>query len=610
MQRNMNLQHELGVVRSLLPFLQRYKWLLPVVVVLGLLAAVMEGASLSLLVPLLHVLTDHSRSVAGNSSLVLRFQNVMDVVPPEWQLLCVVLAIFVAICFKNLISYADVTAFSYVESRVSHDLRVRLFTRILNVPYANLEDFPPGYLMNLLETETWHTSQALKALFSAVTSACTAVIFVPLLFLLSWRLAIVALLSIATLPFIVSLVTREMRALGERAVGANSDLATRMWSSLNGLRVIHLFGREDFERKCFEDSSRAARDISLRQSLILARNVPAGEILITAIIAGLALLVQAHLIDIATLSAFILVLYRLHPRVRNLVSSRVSIAGFEGPVLAVTRFLNGDITPPARSDALCPASWRTIRFEGVTFRFNGQRAPALDNVSFEICRGATVAIVGSSGAGKSTLIDLLLGFRDAQGGLVAIDGTAMNDLDRGAWRSKFAVVNQDPYIFDETVRFNILYGQPGADQRDVLEAAELACADPFIRGLPKGYDTLVGERGVRLSGGEQQRLVLARALVRKPDVLVLDEATNALDSVTEQAFQQALARFTRDHTVIIVAHRLSTIQQADHILVLHQGKLVEQGSFSSLLAGNGLFARMYELQSYGQTTEYSGVATG
>ena len=599
-------RRDFGVVHRLLPLLQGYKWLLPVIVVLGLLASVMEGASLSLLVPLLDVLAGRAGSVAGNSSLVLHLQNLVDIVPATLRVLAVVSAIFVAICFKNLISYANVAAFSFVDSRVSHDLRVRLFARILSVPYARIEDFSAGNLMNLLETETWRTSQALKVLFSTITSACTAAIFVPLLFLLSWRLAILALLSLAILPSAVSFVTREVRALGKRVVSANADLATRMWSSLNGLRVIHLFGQEKFELKSFEDASRVARDTSLRLSLIFARNGPAAEILTMAVIAGLALLVEAHLVGIATLSAFVLILYRLQPRVRDLVSSRVSLAGFEGSVVAVTSFLESSDSVPDRSGQSCPDSWRTIRFEDVTFRYNEQEAPALDNVSFEIRRGSTVAVVGSSGAGKSTLIDLLLGFRDPQKGRIMVDGTTIDDLDRAGWRSKFAVVNQDPYVFDETVRFNIHYGKPGVDQQELVEAAKLACADSFISALPDGYDTLVGERGVRLSGGQRQRLVLARTLLRKLEILVLDEATNALDSVTEQAFQQALEHFTKDHTVIIVAHRLSTIQQADHILVLHQGRLVEQGDFSSLLASNGLFARLYELQNYGQAAEYSG----
>jgi ATP-binding cassette, subfamily B, bacterial MsbA len=604
MQKNV-VYHELGVARGLLRLLQGYRWLLPIVVILGLMSSMLEGVSLSLLIPLLNALTDRAGSLVGKSSVALRLQNVIGIVPPRFQLLAVVVSIFVAVCLKNLIGYANVGTFAFVDSRVSHELRIRLLTRILSMSLVNVEDLSSGSLMNLLETETWRTSQALSVLFVAVTSACTAAIFVPLLFLLSWRLALFSLLSVAIIPIVVSLATRKVRALGDQAVVANTELATRMWSSLNGLRVIHNFGREAFELNRFAEASRVARDVSLRLSVILATSGPVSEVLITAIIAALALLVGAHLIDVATLSAFILILYRLQPRVRDLVSSRVALVGFEGAILAVTRFLETDV--PARAGSSFPEAWRAVRFEGVTFRHNNRESPALDDVSFEISRGSTVAIVGSSGAGKSTLLDLLLGFRNAQSGRITIDGKPLEQLDGVLWRSRLAVVNQDPYVFDETVRFNILYGRPETDHKDMVHAAKLAYADSFIRALPKGYDTVVGERGVRLSGGQKQRLVLARALVRFPDVLVLDEATNALDSATEQAFQDALANFARDRTIVIVAHRLSTIQRANHIIVLHQGKLVEQGDFPSLLARNGFFARMYELQRFGQTAECGGV---
>ena len=595
------VDRELGVARGLFRLLRGYRWLLPTVIILGLLASIMEGASLSLLIPLLHALTDHSGSLVGNSSLAHRFQNVVDQVPPAFRLLAVVMAIFIAVCFKNLISYANVVTFAFVESRVIHDLRVRLFDRILNISLAKVEDFSSGSLMNLLETETSRTSQALTVLFSAIASACTTTVFVPLLILLSWRLALLALLSLAIIPIVMSLVTSRVRALGERAVVANTELASRMWSSLNGLRVIHNFGREMFELERFADASRVAREISLRLSVILGTYRPAYEVLITAIIAGLALLVGANIIDVATLAAFIVILYRLQPCVLDLVSSRVSLVGFEGAIVAVTHFLETDV--PVRASISFPDSWRVIRFEDVTFRHNNQEEPALDALSFEINRGSTVAIVGSSGAGKSTLLDLLLGFRDTQTGRITIDGTPIGELDGAMWRSRLAVVNQDPYVFNETIRFNILYGRPDANDSDIAKAAKLAYADSFIRALPHGYDTVIGERGIRLSGGQRQRLVLARALVRVPDVLILDEATNALDSVTEKAFQDALANFAKHHTVIIVAHRLSTIQRADHILVLHQGKMAEEGDFSGLLVKNGLFAKMYELQRFGLGAE-------
>lgn len=604
MQKDL-FQREARVVRSLLRILGVHKRLLLGVVFLGLLASMFEGVSLSLPIPLLNALTTRAGWFTSKSPIASVLQRAISPVPPAFQFPGIVLAIFVAVCLRNLISYGNVSAFAFVESRVSHDLRVRLFAHMLEVPLADAEDISSGSLINLLETEAWRTNDALKILFGAITSACTAVIFVPLLFLLSWRLALLALLSVFVIPIIVSMVTREVRGLGKRAVVANTELATRTWASLSGLRVIHSYGQQSFELSRFAEASRKARDISLRIAIKSARTGPVSEILIAAVIGGLALLVNARLIDIATLSAFVLILYRLQPRVRELVSSRVSLAELEGAVLAVTEFLESNL--PVQSGNLSAGAWSTVRFEGVSFRHKTQEVPALDNVSFEFSRGSTLAIVGPSGSGKSTVLDLLLGFRHAQKGRITIDGTPIEDLDGGAWRSRLAVVSQDPYIFDDTLRFNILYGRPESDHREIVQAAELADADSFISTLPNGYETLVGERGVRLSGGEGQRVVLARALIRVPEILILDEATNALDSVTEQAFQRALSHFKRNHCVVIVAHRLSTIRQADHIVVLNRGKLVEQGDFPSLLARNGLFTRMYELQQFGQTAECDGV---
>ena len=597
------IQREVGIVRSLLSLLYGYRWLLPVVVVLGLTASLLEGASLSLLIPFMHTLTNAASDV-NKGSFAMTFQAVLGALPHKYQLAVIVGAIVTAICLKNLVSYANVTAFSFVDSRVSHNLRVRLFDRVLAMPLSRTEEDRSGRLMNVLETETWRTSQALSLLFNALTSACTATIFVPLLFLISWRLTLIALLSVGVIPIIVSVVTREVAVLGARSVAANSELATRMWSNLNGLRVIHSFGREAFELVRFADASRAVRNIGLRLSLISARNGPVTEVLITALIAALALMVEERLVDVATLAAFVVILYRLQPRIRDLVSARVELLGLQAAVLEVTRLVETpDMAPPARPDGVFPELRRAVRFEAVTFRYEKHKIHALENVSFEIKRGSTVAIVGPSGAGKSTLLDLLLRFRDPQQGQIIVDGRPLEDLDPVAWRSRIAVVSQDPYIFDDAVRFNILYGRPEASDTEMVEAAKLAHADAFIRSLPGGYDTLVGERGVRLSGGQKQRLILARALVRNPDMLVLDEPTNALDSITEHAFQQALVRFARDRTIIIVAHRLSTIERADHILVLDRGRLVEQGDFSSLLARNGLFARMYQLQSFSQAAD-------
>ena len=234
-----------------------------------------------------------------------------------------------------------------------------------------------------------------------------------------------------------------------------------------------------------------------------------------------------------------------------------------------------------------------LSFENVTFTYKGSAGPALASVSFRIPKGSVIAVVGASGAGKSTLIDLLLCFQRPQQGRILVDDIPLSEFDVASWRAGLGVVNQDPYIFDDTVAVNLSYGSPSATKAEIVEAAQLACADDFIRTLPQAYDTIVGERGTQLSGGQRQRIALARALLRHPDILVLDEATNALDATTERAFRRALAAYAKHRTVIIVAHRLATIEDADHVIVLEAGQVVEQGSPAALLKAGRAFARNF-----------------
>jgi len=221
-----------------------------------------------------------------------------------------------------------------------------------------------------------------------------------------------------------------------------------------------------------------------------------------------------------------------------------------------------------------------------------------------------IALVGPSGAGKSTLLDLLLRFYEPQHGEILADGIPISEFGLASWRARLAVVSQDPYIFDDTVRANILYGRPQASEADMVHAAVLSCADDFIRELPMGYDTKVGERGTQISGGQRQRLALARALVRDPDILILDEATNALDTSTERAFQEALEHFARHRLVFVVAHRLATIENADRVVVLDAGRVVETGTPRELLAAGGPFSQLFLPQHLTASNDSSGHRTG
>jgi subfamily B ATP-binding cassette protein MsbA len=239
----------------------------------------------------------------------------------------------------------------------------------------------------------------------------------------------------------------------------------------------------------------------------------------------------------------------------------------------------------------------SIKFDSVSFQYELSEQVALQDLSIQIHKGNTTAIVGPSGAGKSTLIHLLLRFYEPCGGIIYVDDDPLEKLNLKSWRARLAVVRQEEYIFNTTVRQNIAYGRMDATDSEIISAAELALANQFIRDLPKGYDTILGDQGVHLSTGQKQRIALARAIVRDPEILLIDEAANALDSVSERQIQENLKNLPKKCTIITVAHRLSSIEQADHIVVLGAGKVAEQGNTRQLLKNRALFARLYALQS-------------
>ncbi|MGB6015315.1 MAG: ATP-binding cassette domain-containing protein, partial [Nodosilinea sp.] len=275
-----------------------------------------------------------------------------------------------------------------------------------------------------------------------------------------------------------------------------------------------------------------------------------------------------------------------------------SLQALAGSIDDVLGFLDPTNKPYIQTGAMSFGGLQdSIHLEAVSFAYPGQHPPALDRFSLTIAAGKTTALVGPSGAGKSTLIHLICRFYDPTAGMIWADGRALPSLSLADWRNHLAIVSQDVHIFNATVAENIAYGRLEATPEEIVAAARQAHADEFIRQMPQGYDTPVGDRGMRLSGGQRQRLALARAIVRNSDLLILDEATNALDSISEQLIQETLDLFSRDRTVIVIAHRLSTIEQADQIVVLDQGRVAEQGTLSTLLSQNGLFRQMYGLQN-------------
>ena len=301
--------------------------------------------------------------------------------------------------------------------------------------------------------------------------------------------------------------------------------------------------------------------------------------------------------QMAVSMTFLVLLYRLQPRIKQFDADRVALDALSASVEEVRSLLDESDKPYLRSGTRVLASIeKGIIFENVSFQYDSGKSAALKQVTCSINIGETTAFVGPSGAGKSSLISLICRFYDPSSGRLLIDGVPLPELDLAWWRSQIAVVSQEVYLFNASVAENIAYGKLDATREELVEAARKAHAMEFIEELPNGFETILGDQGIRLSGGQRQRLALARAFIRDPQILILDEATNSLDLISEGVVQDALEQFGRNRTVLIVAHRISTIEHADKIIVLDSGRVVESGTVPQLLAAGGLFSRFYALQ--------------
>ena len=590
-------------LRSLRQLIGLYpRWGMPAVLALGLLSFASEGIGISLFIPLLQTLQGADAALPSDGPFAA-FGSLLAGVPAEHRLVVIGGLILAAITLKNVIGYSNNVLHSLLNARVTHHLRLAVVDQLLSLSHAYLEGRPSGELMNTLATETWRTSAALGSCVTLLVGGSAVLVFSGLLLMISWELTLVVAAFTVIVTLLTRIATTRIRRLGKEAVVANSDLSTRMWELLSGMNVIRAFGREEHERHRFERSSRRVRDTFFRIDMLSGLIAPLHEVLSVLLVLGI--LIESVLSgrsSLPLLVAFAMVLLRLQPQLRYIGGAWVSLASADSAVRDVMGLLDRADKTYIRSGRIAVAEpARAVTFEDVSFGYPGGTRPALEHVSLTIPAGRTTALVGPSGAGKSTVVNLLCRFYDPDRGAVRVDGRDLRELELARWRRAIGIVSQDVYMFGATVRENIAYGghdgEAVADAATVMEAARLADAHEFISALPDGYDTLIGDGGIALSGGQRQRLALARAIVRNPRILVLDEATNSLDSLSEHAIHEALDRFSDGRTVVVIAHRLSTIERAHNIVVLDEGRLAEQGDLRALIASGGLFSRMYRLQN-------------
>lgn len=596
---------KISVLRALHPLLRRYPWIMTGVITTGILSALAEGIGLGLFIPLLKSFEAGSGAARTGTWFVDKVGQIFSNMPTEQRLMLLAACIVGAVIFKALMAYGRDVLYSLLEARVGHYLRTNLFKQYLTVSYRYWEQNDSDRLYNALATETWRTVEALTIFAHLIVTVFTLAIYATLLLLISWPLTLLVFGAMGAIALPMQHLRRRVEQLGRVATRLNVSLTNRMLEGFSGMRVIRTFGRQEYEQRRFDRTSSRMSSVFLRLGIVSGLVHPIYELLAVVLLVVILVIMVYSGASLPAMLVFVFVLYRLHPRIRDLDGARVALATQASPVEEVMSLLKETDKPWTNSGTVpIDRLHGSIRFEEVTFQYesgdeaNPAGSPALDDVTVEISPGQTTALVGPSGAGKSTFIKLLLRLYDPTEGKIKMNGYPLQTLDLNAWREQLAVVGQESHVFNTSVRSNIAYGHLEATDGEIEEAARLSDAHGFIQQLPRGYDTRVGDEGVRLSGGQKQRLLLARALVRQAKLIILDEATNNLDSLSEDLIQNALETLRGECTFVVIAHRFSTVMQADHVIVLNEGRVCQQGSPAELLEQEGLFAELYGRQQF------------
>ena len=495
----------------------------------------------------------------------------------------------------------------YTESAQLHladRLRKRMFEHLQALPLSYFVKTRSGELINTITTEIERLKQGFGGVAFVIIRGMAVAVYFVTMFLISWQLSIVSVLLFALLGVGLSTLNARVRESSFGISNANGAFHSTATEFINGIRTVHASGTQDFERQRFYGVSGQLLNASIKVAKAWTLVKPIASAIATTAIIGLIILsFTVFTLPVASLLTFFFVLMRVVPSIQDINGTVAFLSTLNGSLDNVKQLLESDNQGYFQNgSAEFTKLNRSVDVVSVDFGYEPSNL-VLHNITLTLEKGKTTALVGASGAGKTTLADLIPRFYDPTQGHIYIDGVDLKEIDIYSLRKNMAVVSQDTFVFNTSVWNNIAYGTPDATEAQIKEAARLANALEFVEDMTQGFDTQLGDRGVRLSGGQRQRIAIARALLRDPQILILDEATSALDSLSERLIQESLEKLSVGRTVIAIAHRLSTIAKADKVVVMEGGYIVEQGKYQDLLKQRGKLWKYHQMQNeVGQTS--------
>ncbi|RJR38283.1 MAG: ABC transporter ATP-binding protein [Desulfobacteraceae bacterium] len=594
-------------LKTILQFVLQYpsatKQRILLLLVITLAATFLEGFGVAMLYPVMDFVEKGKdfASLAAGSKMWRYIDALFAALHLPKGLLSLICLIFALLLLRQTFIYLKVSYSARITQGLFHDIRSESFRRFVRADMIFYDNYGVGRLINVLTTDGIRAGSGVFTFFNFVFACLIFCVYVVFLLILSWGMTLFAMAILASVGLVLRSRIAYSEKIGKKVSARNEEISSSMVERLTGIRLLKLLATERSEIDLVSGISKKIRSDMYELSKIKAKL----EFMVDPMVisAGLAILyfsVEIFQMSLAETGIFVFVLLRLMPYTKDIIHSRQELAGFIGSIVRVKEMVHaaeraclieGGIVTDVKLD-------RAIRLDDVCFSYEEKGDPVLKNVTVAIPAGKITAIVGRSGAGKSTLIDLIPRLRTPISGSIFLDDRSIEDFDLKALRRSIAFVSQECFLFNDTIEKNIRYSRPGSTEEEVISAARAAYAHHFIAELPAGYKTVVGDRGLKMSGGQRQRLALARALLQSATIIILDEPTSSLDSESEKYIQAAIRdiRSQEKKTLIIIAHRLSTIKNADQIIVIDRGEIVECGNHCELLQGGKFYSEMFRLQ--------------